>query len=50
MLTNARKIVDLRNYIIHGYDAIDDETIWGIVTKHIPQLEAEISELLNVNN
>jgi uncharacterized protein with HEPN domain len=26
-IQNARKIVDLRNFIIHGYDSIDDETI-----------------------
>lgn len=45
-LTNARKIVDLRNVIIHSYDAIDDETIWGIVSNHIPKLEKEVSELL----
>lgn len=45
-LSNARRIVDLRNYIIHGYDAIDDETIWGIVNKHVPLLEHEISQIM----
>lgn len=45
-LTNARKIVNLRNYIIHGYDAIDDETIWGVVVKHLPLLKAEIDTML----
>ncbi len=45
-LQNARKIVDLRNFIIHGYDAIDDETIWGIISKHIPSLESEINTLI----
>jgi len=48
-LSNARRIVDLRNYIIHAYDSIDDETIWGVVTIHIPKLEAEILEILNLN-
>jgi uncharacterized protein with HEPN domain len=46
-LKNSRKIVDLRNFIIHGYDAIDDETIWGVVIKHIPALEKEISEIMS---
>ncbi len=45
-LTNARKIVDLRNFIIHGYDAIDDEVTWGIVVKHVPKLEIEVNGLL----
>jgi len=43
---NARKIVDARNRIIHGYDSVSDETIWGIVVKHIPVLKAEIGQLL----
>ena len=46
-LQNARKIVDLRNFIIHGYDAIDDETIWGIISIHIPKLEQEVMELID---
>jgi uncharacterized protein with HEPN domain len=46
-LQNARKIVDLRNFIIHGYDSVDDETIWGIISIHIPKLETEIKELLD---
>jgi uncharacterized protein with HEPN domain len=45
-LQNARKIVDLRNFIIHGYDAIDDETVWGVISIHIPKLEKEIKGLI----
>jgi uncharacterized protein with HEPN domain len=46
-IENARKIVDLRNFIIHTYDAIDDELIWSIISRHIPKLESEIIILLN---
>jgi uncharacterized protein with HEPN domain len=45
-LSNSRKIVDARNRIIHGYDSISDETIWGIVVKHIPLLKEEVQSLL----
>ena len=45
-ITNSRKIVDLRNRIIHGYDSVSDEAIWGIVVKHIPILKTEIERLL----
>lgn len=38
-ISNARKIVDTRNRIIHGYDSVSDEIIWGIVINHIPLLE-----------
>jgi len=47
-LSNSRKIVAARNRIIHGYDLISDETIWGIVIKHIPLLKEEVQLLLGM--
>jgi uncharacterized protein with HEPN domain len=46
VITNARKIVDTRNRIIHGYDNVSDDVIWGIVIKHLPILQTEIQILL----
>jgi len=46
-LSNARKIVDTRNRIIHGYDMISDEVIWGIIIKHLPKLKIEVNNLIN---
>lgn len=31
---------------IHGYDAIDDELVWGIVERHLPPLVRELETLL----
>ncbi len=31
MIENARKIVDLRNRVIHAYDNINDEVIWNML-------------------
>ena len=45
-ITNARKIVDTRNRIIHGYDTVSDEVVWGIVIKYLPKLKEEVEELL----
>ena len=45
-ITKARKIVDTRNYVIHGYDSVSHEMIWSIVINHIPLLKSEVSELL----
>jgi uncharacterized protein with HEPN domain len=47
-ISNTRKIVDVRNRIIHGYDSVSDETIWGIVIKQIPILKAEVEKLLEL--
>ena len=35
-IDNARRIVDLRNWVIHGYDKIDDVIVWGIISRDIP--------------
>lgn len=45
-IQNARKIVGLRNQIIHAYDNISDENIWGIIMNHLPNLKVEIEELI----
>jgi uncharacterized protein with HEPN domain len=45
-LSNARKIVDTRNKIIHGYDTVSDEIIWSIVIQYLPVLKTEIEQLL----
>jgi uncharacterized protein with HEPN domain len=47
VITNSRKLVDVRNRIIHGYDSVSDDVIWGIVIRHLPILQAEIEKLLN---
>lgn len=45
-ITAARQIVDTRNRVVHGYDSVSDETIWGIVINHLPPLKAEVERLL----
>lgn len=45
-ISNSRKIVDTRNRIIHGYDSVSDEVIWGIVIKHLLILKSEVETLL----
>ncbi|HUX57568.1 MAG TPA: HepT-like ribonuclease domain-containing protein [Bacteroidales bacterium] len=45
-IENARKIVDLRNWVIHGYDIIDDVIIWGIISKQLPILKNQVEILL----
>ncbi len=45
-ITEARKVVNLRNRIIHGYDKVVDEVIWGVLSKHLPTLKVEVEQLL----
>ena len=45
-ISNARKIVDTRNKLTHGYDEIENVQIWNIIIKHLPVLKQEVETLL----
>ncbi len=45
-INNARRIINTRNRIIHGYDTVSEDIIWAIVKNELPLLEKEIDVLL----
>ncbi len=45
-LPELRRIIGLRNRIIHGYDAVDEEILWDAVQFKIPLLSEQLSVLL----
>lgn len=48
-ISSARKIVDFRNRIIHGYDSVSDEILWTIATRELEPLKIQIYKLANIN-
>lgn len=46
-ITDARRMVDARNKIIHSYDSIQPAQIWNIIINHLPLLKIEIQTLLD---
>jgi uncharacterized protein with HEPN domain len=48
-IENAKRIVGLRNQIIHAYDNISDENIWAIIIKHLPLLKNEVENMIENN-
>ena len=48
-IKNARQIVDTRNWVIHGYDRVDDVVMWGIISKNLPELKKEIINYLKLD-
>lgn len=46
-IRNAKRIIGLRNQIIHGYDSVSDENIWGIIVMHLPNLKKDVDMLIN---
>jgi uncharacterized protein with HEPN domain len=45
-IDNAWRIVDLRNFVIHGYDNVDNVIIWGVISKDLPKLRLQIDKLM----
>ena len=41
-----REIVAMRNRLIHGYDSIDKDILWEVVTNDLPPLAAGIEQIL----
>lgn len=41
-----RQVVGTRNRVAHAYLGIEDETVWLIVTQHLPVLRNELRALL----
>jgi len=39
-------IIGMRNRVIHGYDKIDDEIVWGTIVRHLSVLKTEVENLL----
>jgi len=45
-LSDADKIIGFRNILVHGYDSIDDATVWSAVKENTPKLLLEVKHLL----
>ena len=45
-ITEARKIIDFRNVLTHGYISISNQVVWDIVQTHLPDLRQEVNQLL----
>ena len=45
-ISSKYQTINMRNRVIHGYDKIDNEIIWGTIVRHLPKLKQEIETLL----
>lgn len=41
-----RDIINFRNVLTHGYDRVEDEVVWGIVKKYLPQLQVTVERMM----
>lgn len=49
LIPDARRIVGLRNRIIHAYDSVDDELLWQTIQTHISPLAERLGQLLEAD-
>jgi uncharacterized protein with HEPN domain len=47
LITQARRIVDFRNQLTHGYRTVNDTIVWGIAKRDVPLLRRECADLLS---
>lgn len=45
-LPNAKEVINTRNRIIHGYDSVETDFLWGLVMRHIPILKKDVERLI----
>ena len=46
-VSNHRDIINFRHVLVHGYDKVDDEVVWGIAKTKILPLQVEVERLLS---
>ena len=40
------QLISLRNRLIHGYDQVDFDILWQIVTQDLPALDGELEQIV----
>jgi uncharacterized protein with HEPN domain len=48
-LSTLASIIGFRNILVHAYDQVNNETVWLIIQKSVPQLLLEIEKLFTDN-
>ncbi len=46
-IPQQRDIINFRHVLVHGYDKVENEVIWGIAKAKVPELLLDVEKLLN---
>ena len=46
-ISHTQRIIAFRNRLIHGYDSLADDIIWGVLETNLPALRHEVEALLD---
>ena len=45
-IPEIRRIVGMRNHLIHGYNAVDDGVVWSTLRLRVPSLRVQVLAML----
>ena len=45
-ISDYRNIINFRNIIVHGYDRVEDDVVWGLIQSHLNVLLKEVEILI----
>jgi uncharacterized protein with HEPN domain len=48
-IKNSRRVVELRNDVVHSYDDLANEKIWQFIWTELPYLRKEVSHILDMH-
>ena len=46
IIPNSKDVIATRNRIIHAYDSVQPDFLWGLVIRHIPELKKDVERLI----
>jgi uncharacterized protein with HEPN domain len=46
LVPDARRIIDFRNVVAHGYDVLDDARVWDVAVRLAPRLQDCVRRVL----
>ena len=41
-----RRMIDLRNVLIHNYDNVDPDKVWDVLVNYVPELRRNVQQII----
>jgi len=48
-IKNSRRVIELRNDVVHSYDDLANEKIWQFIWTELPYLRKEVAHILDLH-